>query len=328
MRILKWLRNIVVGIVSLIILTYLVVFSIFHISRYSSRSEIEKGSKILKLSKGPMEYAISGEGESILFFHGAGGGYDQISSFSIEGHQIIAPSRPGYLRTPLLDDWKGYEQASAAYVELLDSLGIDRVTVGGISAGGPSAIYFAMLYPDRVKNMILISAISKGRKNSKPAYHKPLPDRFFGEDFMAWVGIQYVKYKPQAILGHPNSLLSADDQKIILSDPEKEADLFNFIEHSYTFHKKRYAGHLNDIAQYGNMGEPDPLPVQVPTLIIHGDQDTNVSFDYAQSAAKRIPNSTLYTIKNAGHLAIVSHFEEIQKRIAQFLGSNSGDTKL
>ncbi|TAJ13863.1 alpha/beta hydrolase [Marinilabiliaceae bacterium JC017] len=328
MKILKWLRNIVVGIVSLILFTYLVVFSVFHISRYSSRTDIVEGSKIMELSKGEMEYAISGEGAPILFFHGAGGGYDQISSFSIEGHQIIAPSRPGYLRTPLLDDWKGYEQASAAYVELLDSLGIDKVTVGGISAGGPSAIYFAMLHPDRVNNMVLISAITKGRQNSKPPYRKPLLDRFFGEDFMAWIGINYVKFKPEIILGHPNSILSADDQRVILNDPVKEAALFNFMEHSYTFYKKRYAGHLNDIAQYANMGETDPLPVQVPTLVIHGDQDTNVTFDYAQSAVKRIPNATLYTIKNAGHLAIVSHFDEIQHRIAQFLSENPGVSKL
>jgi len=121
----------------------------------------------------------------------------------------------------LLDAWKNNENATEAYIELLDSLKINKVTVGGISAGGPSAIYFAMLHPDRVKNMILISAITKRRQNKKYPYHKPLLDNFFGEDFMAWIGIKYVKYKPEVILQKPNSLLSADDQKILLNDPVK-----------------------------------------------------------------------------------------------------------
>jgi len=86
MKILKWLRNIGVGIISFIILTYLIVLCIFHVSRYSSRKEIVEGSNIMKLSEGPMEYAIVGEGEPILFFHGAGGGYDQTSSLSIKGY--------------------------------------------------------------------------------------------------------------------------------------------------------------------------------------------------------------------------------------------------
>lgn len=328
MKILKWLRNIGVGIISFIILIYLIVFSIFQISRYSSRNEIVEGSNIMKLSKGPMEYAIVGEGEPILFFHGAGGGYDQTCSLSIKGFKIIAPSRPGYLRTPLLDDWKSNEKVTEAYVELLDSLGINKVTVGGISAGGPSAIYFAMLHPDRVKNMILISAITKSRQNKMPPYHKPLFDYFFGEDFMAWIGIKYVNYKPEVILQKPNNLLSADDQKILLNDSVKKAKLFNFIRSSYTFYKKRYSGHANDIVQYANMVESDPLPIQIPTLIIHGDHDTNVTYDYAQSAAKRIPNATLYTIKDAGHLAIISHFEDIQEHIIQFLNTNSDNIKL
>lgn len=328
MKILKWLRRIFVGIISLIILIYLIVLSIFHVSRYSSRKDIVDGSKIMKLSKGPMEYAVVGEGEPILFFHGAGGGYDQTTSLPIQGCKIIAPSRPGYLRTPLLDDWKSNEKASDAYVELLDSLGIKKVTVGGISAGGPSAIYFAMLHPDRVKNMILISAISKSRKNKKPPYHKPLLDNFFGEDFMAWVGIKYVKYKPEVILQRPNSLLSADDQKILQNDSVKKAKLLSFIKNSYTFYKKRYNGHMNDIAQYANMVESDTLPIQKPTLIIHGDKDTNVSYEYAKYVAKRIPNAKLYTIKNAGHLGIISHFEEIQEQILKFINTNSEDTRL
>lgn len=328
MKLLKWIRRIFVGIIFLVVLIYLIVLSLFHISRYSSRQEIVDGGKIMQLSKGPMEYAIVGEGEPMLFFHGAGGGYDQTTLLPIKGCKIIAPSRPGYLRTPLLEDWMTYEKASDAYVELLDSLGIEKVTVGGISAGGPSAIYFVLKHPERVNNLLLISAISKRRINKKPPYHKPLLDKFFGEDFMAWIGIKYVNYKPEVLLGRPNTLLSEDDQKIFSHDAVKKAILFDFVKHNYTFHKNRYSGHMNDIVQYSNMVDSDPLPINIPTLIIHGDKDTNVSYDYATSIAKRIPNAKLYTIKNAGHLGIISHFEEIQEQIAQFLNSNSEVEKI
>ena len=54
---------------------------------------------------GPIEYAERGDGDTILAVHGTLGGWDQglvVAEFlRVNGFKIIAPSRPGYLGTPL-----------------------------------------------------------------------------------------------------------------------------------------------------------------------------------------------------------------------------------
>ena len=48
-----------------------------------------------------------------------------------------------------------YNAQTAAYVELLDKLGIDKVYLLATSAGGSVAIRFALDYPQRTKGLIL-----------------------------------------------------------------------------------------------------------------------------------------------------------------------------
>lgn len=104
-----------------------------------AREWVLASSQIAETDSGPMEYASVGEGYPVLVIHGAGGGYDQgllLSQFISEGLRLIAPSRFGYLRTPLPHDASPTAQGDA-YADLLDALGIQQVGVVGISAGAP-----------------------------------------------------------------------------------------------------------------------------------------------------------------------------------------------
>ena len=120
---------------------------------------LEAGGTVVETSAGPIEYAREGEGEPALVIHGAGGGYDQGLSIGRDtlgfGYDMIAPSRFGYLRTPLRDDVTPAAQADA-HAALLDALGIDQVVVLAASAGAPSAIELALRHPERVRSMILL----------------------------------------------------------------------------------------------------------------------------------------------------------------------------
>jgi 4,5:9,10-diseco-3-hydroxy-5,9,17-trioxoandrosta-1(10),2-diene-4-oate hydrolase len=48
--------------------------------------------------------------------------------------------------------------------EFLDTLGIDRATLIGNSMGGSIALKFALLSPDRVEKLVLVSSLGLGRK--------------------------------------------------------------------------------------------------------------------------------------------------------------------
>jgi len=107
------------------------------------------GSQVFNSSFGDMEYLLEDEGPVVLVSHGITGGIDQgkwITSTLGGGCRYLYVSRFGYLRTAMPEDPSPAKQA-AAYIELLDHLGIDSVFVIGNSAGGTSLYHFAHDYP-------------------------------------------------------------------------------------------------------------------------------------------------------------------------------------
>ena len=80
-----------------------------------------------------------------------------------------------------------YNAQAAAYVELLDKLGIDKVHLLATSAGGSVAIRFALDYPQRTKGLILYcSAMPPVEKPEKYAeYAGPPP--FLCNDYVMFL---------------------------------------------------------------------------------------------------------------------------------------------
>ncbi|TIU75625.1 MAG: alpha/beta hydrolase, partial [Mesorhizobium sp.] len=123
------------------------------------RDAASRGSVVAKLDIGPIEYADSGVGTPLLSIHGAGGGFDQglanAANFVGEGVRVIAPSRFGYLRTPVPQDTSPAAQADA-HAALLSKLNVPKAVVVGVSAGARSAVELALRHPDKVTALILI----------------------------------------------------------------------------------------------------------------------------------------------------------------------------
>src|SRR5262245_16847575 len=96
----------------------------------NARAAAHNGGRILNTTAGLIEYGEKGTGIPVLSIHGAGGGFDQglanVSSLLGEGYRIIAPSRFGYLRTPVSSDVSSAAQADA-HDALLAKLGIAKV---------------------------------------------------------------------------------------------------------------------------------------------------------------------------------------------------------
>jgi hypothetical protein len=86
------------------------------------RRILDAGSMIAETDVGDVEYADDGSGEPALVIHGAGGGYDQgllIGRDLGSGYRVIAPSRFGYLKSPVPEDCSPAAQADA-FAALLD----------------------------------------------------------------------------------------------------------------------------------------------------------------------------------------------------------------
>ena len=115
-----------------------------------------------KTEKGAIEYRFEGTGPTVVVLNG--GHCSRDSRFSheklaVHGFSVLTPSRPGYDNTPSAVG-KTAQAAADAIALLLDQLQIPTVDVIGISAAGPTALAFAQQHPNRLRKLVLESAIT------------------------------------------------------------------------------------------------------------------------------------------------------------------------
>jgi 2-hydroxy-6-oxonona-2,4-dienedioate hydrolase len=126
---------------------------------------ISSGSKMINTDCGPIEYATLGEGSPVLVLHGTSGGWDQgigaARGLVEHGFQIIAPSRFGYLGTPLPADPLPPAEADT-WICFLDAHNIQRVPVISYSAGAAPAMQLALRHPERISAEVFIVPGSGG----------------------------------------------------------------------------------------------------------------------------------------------------------------------
>jgi pimeloyl-ACP methyl ester carboxylesterase len=270
--------------------------------------------KIADTKKGKIEYTTFGEGLPVLWIHGIVGGADQgaISSKPLtdEGFKIIAVSRFGYMGSPLPKDPTPASQADL-YAALLDHLNISKVSIVGFSAGGPSALQFALKHPNRCLSLILLSG-------AMPPYKVPsgivrfFAKKFFGSDFIFWCLTKYFTGLMRSIMGVPKSI-----QKNLTDADKKWLDdsMFSFLPVSL-----RTNGIINDIwVTNPDLNKDYPYKqLKVPTLIIHAVDDPMPPFTTAKRIAGQIPNSTFVKIGSGGHLHI-GHHSIIRSSISGFI---------
>jgi pimeloyl-ACP methyl ester carboxylesterase len=274
--------------------------------RKEALERLVRGSQVVETGRGPVEYASVGEGPAVLVLHGGGGGYDQGALFAWPewGLRFIAPSRPGYLRTPL---WVGhtFEEQADALAAMLNVLEIDQVAVLGMSAGGPPALYFALRHPERCRALVLLSAVSSSLSGSPVSADFVV--RVKPSDFFMWL-----------LFKTPLINFLAGRMFEVGKDPEKRSLRQRVLDSAFPF-SPRLAGGVNDLRQMAALPHLPLERIAVPTLVIHGDSDAVVPFAQGQRAAEAIPGAQLLILEGGNHLAFVTHLEQSRPALREFL---------
>jgi len=279
------------------------------------RDQLGAGSEIAETSAGPIEFAEKGEGQPLLLVHGAGGGYDQglmIGRDFAEGFRVIAPSRFGYLRTPVPDDTSPAAQADA-HAALLDKLGLENCVVAGVSAGGPSAIEFALRYPDRTQALLLIVPRTYDPTQTIGAdkgFDSQMILRLVeaSADFLFWVGMKVARPAVVRFLGVPPELE--------VKAPKEERDRTTEIMRNILPLSDRVAGIAVDSST-----EIAPWPLEkvtAPTLVISAKDDLFGTLPGARFTAAHIPGAELEVLESGGHL-MLGQRDRVNAIIASFL---------
>ena len=291
--------------------------------RIAQMLDLATRSEVAKLPSGEMEFAVRGAGAPVLVFHSAPGGYDQalaVCGFLEDaGFQVIAPSRPGYLRTPLSTVPKPEAQAGAA-AELLDHLDIPKIAVIGLGWGGSTAIEFARRFPDRTSAVILVSSPAL---EIPPAPGKPLPMTIaekIGGNVSSWLFQGKVERNPAQVLAEAFDLTSSGDAAVrsawgdfILQNPN-ELERFQETILSLAPLAPREEGLENDLLQ-------PPASIRglaPPVLLVHGALDKAVPPPFG--APSRFSPAELFLVPGEGHLVLSGRgASSAAKRIVDFL---------
>ena len=296
---------------------------------------LSSASSVAETSAGNVEYLQEGDGPAVLVFHAAPGGYDQAmlfgSSLSEQGYQIIAPSRPGYLRTPLASGMTPEKQADAM-AALLDSLGIDNVAVVGVSLGAPAAIEFCLRYPKRAWALVLISAVTKkvASAPASPPFPQLLNERLTG-DVGSWYLVHTASSDPAKALGWCFDLAQAGDEvfrmKWIRSVLGNAGQLAWFQDLATTVAPigPRESGLKNDLLQLKALPDFPFEKLALPTLLVHGTDDSFVPLAAIEAVKRRMPNAELVAVPETGHIPEIGPqssplAEKIQEFLARFHG--------
>ena len=264
-------------------------------------------SKVINTRLGDIEYCSIGKGTPVIFVHGGHSNCNETlchKGFDPEIFQLITPSRPGYGRTTLNGN-QTPKQAADLIGELANHLSIDNYIVYGISAGGLTAIELASNYPNKVKKLILASAISKKWLDEDGKVYKTAQRIFnYKIEKITWGMVRFFsKIFPTMIAKSFYPQFSNIPAHKLYKDDIKE--LIRTMGH-YNSRK----GFLNDIDQ--KIADETIAKIKCPTLIIHSKNDNSVPFEHAEHANKLIANSKLILLDNEwGHLFWIGNDSKI-----------------
>jgi len=279
---------------------------------------VRRGSQIANTDAGSIEYAERGAGIPLLSIHGAGGGFDQGLALAAEsvgdGFRIIAPSRFGYLRTPVPQDTSPAAQA-AAHAALLCKLNVSKAIVLGASAGARSAIEFALRYPDMVASLILIApgtywparpAALEGNRSIRFIFWVVNA----GGNFLWWTAEKIAPSMLIRFLGVPPELVTA----ALSADRDRVMSIVRSVEPL----SLRFPGiNVDSTAVLNEL----PLgKITAPTLIISTPDDGFNTLPAAKFAASKIINAKLVVYDTGGHL-LVGQQNAVRTTVRSFVSS-------
>ncbi len=305
---------------ALLVVTSLVVVTGTYL--YDTRRAYERirgRSTILPSPYGPIEYTQGGEGPPVLVIHGAGGGFDQgellVEAILGDDFHWITPSRFGYLGSGIPAGATWDDQANA-FEYLRDHLGIERVAVVALSQGGPSALLYALRYPDRVSSLTCLScgvAPSVSEDQTRADRNGDLLRVVFRYDWTYWPISKFFKKQLMGVLG-------ANDEVVASLTGEQREIIERIIDYMNPAAPRSAGVVLDNEAQLPG----DRIAgITAATLIVHARDDLLQLYRNGEFAASTIPGAKLTSFDAGGHVVLAVQRDAIGAAVRAHILANA-----
>ena len=251
-----------------------------------------------------------GSGEPLLLIMGMGANTTdwepQIQALCKE-HRLIAFDNRGSGRSDRPDEPVTMERLADDAVALLDSFGVERSHVFGMSMGGMIAQELALRHPQRLLTLILGATMCGGLN----AVHPPM------KRIMEWIGTRDLPPREAAEAGLP-FLYS---QRFI--DDMKEDLINSSLRTAHLRAPKDTVHHqLRAITRFDSYHR---LPsIQAPTLVMTGSEDLLVPAENSRILANRIPQAEFVEFGGMGHGFLRESSPQVNETLLAFLRGHHG----
>lgn len=259
-----------------------------------------------------------------LYVHGLGGSSQNWSDLMplladlVDGEAV---DLPGFGDSPPPDDGNYSVTGHArAVIRLLDAAGRGPVHLIGNSMGGAVATRVAAVRPDLVRTLTLISPALPELRVQRSAWPTALLAApgiapLFARLTKDWTAEQRVKGVLSLCYGDPGRV-SEEGLRHAVEEMERRLELPYFWD-AMARSSRGIVDAYTLGGQHGLWRQAER--VLAPTLLVYGGRDRLVGYRMARRAAAAFRRSTLLTLPEAGHVAMMEYPETVAAAVRELI---------
>jgi non-heme chloroperoxidase len=258
-------------------------------------------------------YRDWGSGQPVVFSHGwplnADGWDEQLNLIAANGFRAIAHDRRGHGRSS--QPWDGNDMDTYAddLAELIEELDLrDAILIGHSTGGGEVTRYIGRHGTGRVAKAVLVSAIPPLMLKTA-ANPGDLPIKVFDEIRAGLARDRSQFYEDLSI-----AFYGANRDRSTVSQGVRDAFWMMSMQAGYK-------GAYDCVEAFSETDLTEDLKrFDIPTLIIHGDDDQIVPFaDSAGLSSKLVPDAELKVYAGAPHGLMTTHRDKFHADLLEFI---------
>ncbi|HEX8502421.1 MAG TPA: alpha/beta fold hydrolase [Pyrinomonadaceae bacterium] len=249
-------------------------------------------------------YDDAGRGEAFVLLHGFP--FDrsmwrgQVTELSATC-RVVAPDLRGLGETPRGDATVTMGEMAEDVAALLDTLGVERAALGGLSMGGYVAFEFFRRFPRRVRALLLADTRPQADADEARRTREENAQKVLRDGMAPLVDSMLPKLLSAATREGRPDVVERVRAMMLGIDPEGAAAALR--------------------AMAARRDQTDLLAaIDVPTLIVVGREDSITPPADAEAMGAKIKGSRLVRLEGAAHLSNVEREEEFNRALAEFVG--------
>jgi len=313
----KFIQYISIGILAILVVVFVAIIAL---TERDKKIEAllpiyaNKESKFMHVLGMQVHYRMEGldsDTVPLVFIHGTSASlhtWDSLTLLLKNKKKIIRFDLPAFgLTGPNKENTYNADVYNIFVDSVLEALHVKSCIIAGNSLGGSIAWHYALYNKSRVQQLILLDASGYPKKNEKGSLGFKIASMPIINNLLLWV-------TPKFLVKKSLEGVFVDKQKINEESINRYHDLL-----------LREGNRKAALSIFKAGFTPNPVPIKtidIPTLIIWGDQDQLINVSNAYLFNKDIKGSQLVVLKNVGHTPMEETPTKVATAISAFLKLN------